>query len=157
MLLGFPNKATAVLYNQQLIKDKGTLHNVTVCCTIRRPGGNKPGHPIAKISVNRLKLLCFWVRHQARTTHNIDRITSTDSNDLILMKEQKKLKDGWASDNKEPKYAPMTLNVSLVQKVFEKVNTLLTQVCGKTGIPLAYVIRHHLKSGKDEDKDPAFR
>jgi hypothetical protein len=42
-------------------------------------------------------------------------------------------------------YAPMTLDVSLAPKAFKKVKTLLIQGHGKTGIPLAYVIKHHLK------------
>jgi hypothetical protein len=45
----------------------------------------------------------------------------------------------------------MTLNVSSAPKAFEKVKTMLTRVCGKTGNPLAYVVRHQLRVGDDDD------
>jgi hypothetical protein len=70
---------------------------------------------------------------------------------ITLLKEQKMLKDGWASENKEPKYAAMTLGISTAPKAFEKVKTILTRVRGKTDIPLAYVIRHQLRVEGNDD------
>jgi hypothetical protein len=151
----------AALYDQQLVQDKQTLHDLedkkinTICHILCRLCGNVPGNVIAEFSVTRLKLLCFWIRLQEITSRNINRITATTLDDIILLKEQKKLKDGWASDHNELDYASMTLNVSLAPKAFKKIMTFLTRVRGKTGIPLAYVIGHQLRVSDDED--PTFR
>ncbi|KAL3783473.1 hypothetical protein ACHAW5_011120 [Stephanodiscus triporus] len=64
---------------------------------------------IAELAVSQIKLLAFWVKHQFRTNCPIGttatplvRVTLEKIN---LLKEQKKIEDGWRSDNKSP---PMT-------------------------------------------------
>jgi hypothetical protein len=65
-----------------------------------------PDHGHAKISVARLKLMIFWIKHQDRTLCKIGlpgkplvRVTL----DMILtLKTQKHLEDKWRSGNKEP-------------------------------------------------------
>jgi hypothetical protein len=76
-------------------------------------------------------------------------------NELTLFKEQKRLEDGWAANNKEPKYTAIALDITSAAKSFEKVKTLLTRVRGVLGVPLVYVIRHILIP-KDNNDDPAF-
>jgi hypothetical protein len=59
---------------------------------------------------------------------------------LNLLKEQKRLKDGWAANNKEPEYTVIALDLTSAPKAFKKVKTLLTRVRGVLGVPLVYVI-----------------
>ena len=74
---------------------------------------------------------------------------------LNLLKEQKRLKDGWVANNKQPEYATITLNLASAAKAFEKVKTILTRIWGVLGVPLVYVIQH-LLFPEEEDDDPAF-
>ena len=64
--------------------------------------------------------------------------------------------DGWASNNKEPEYTAIALDLASATKAFEKVKNILTLIRGVLGVPLVYVIRH-LLIPENEDRDPAFR
>jgi hypothetical protein len=74
---------------------------------------------------------------------------------LTPLKEQRGLEEKCLSDNREPKYSALTLKLSLAPKAFDRVKTILTRLRGKTGIPLAYVIRHKLQV-EDEGVNSAF-
>jgi hypothetical protein len=74
---------------------------------------------------------------------------------LNELKEQKRLEDGWAANNKEPKYTAIALDLASAAKAFEKVKTILTHVRGVLGVPLVYVIRHQLIP-KEDEHDPTF-
>ncbi len=106
--------------------------------------------------MTRLKLAIFWIKHQDRTLCEIGvtakpllRVTFMKINAL---KVQKRLKDNWTSDNKEPAYVPITLDMTSAVKAFDRVKTILTHVWGVMGVPLAYVIRH-LIIPYDEDEE----
>ncbi len=75
--------------------------------------------------------------------------------DINLLKEQKRLEDGWATNNKEPEYTAIALDLTSAAKAFEKVKTILTRVWGVTGAPLVYAIRHQLLP-EFEREDLAF-
>jgi len=109
--------------------------------------------------VTRLKLLTFWVRHQNYTGREIggtsNPLVRTKLVTLNQFKEQKRLEDGWADNNKEPEYVAIALDLASAAKAFEKVKTLLTRIRGVLGVPLIYVIRHILLPEED-DEDPAF-
>ena len=66
----------------------------SICCTLRRDSGL----PIAELAVTRLKLLTFWIRHQAHTGCQVGVTTNplvrTELTTLNLLKEQKRLEDG---------------------------------------------------------------
>jgi hypothetical protein len=79
----------------------------------------------------------------------------TDLKTLNLLKEQKRLEDGWAANNKEPEYTAIALDLASAAQAFEKVKTILTHIRGVLGVPLVYVIRYQLIP-EDEDDDPAF-
>jgi hypothetical protein len=114
---------------------------------------------VAELTMTRLKLLCFWIKHQYHTSQEI----GTTSKPLVrvkpetisLMKNQKRDEDVWASENKEPEYTPLTLDTASAMKVFNKVKNLLTCVHGVMGIPFLYVIRI-LLIPKDKDDAPPF-
>ncbi len=71
------------------------------------------------------------------------------------LREQKHHEDAWASENKEPDYIAMILDTFSATKAFEKVKIVLTCVCGVTGVPLVYVMRHQLIP-ESKDEDPPF-
>ena len=152
--------ATA-LYDQQLLTDAATIAEFgnsevdSVCQTLRRDSKL----PIAELSIARLKLLTFWVRHQQRTGRAIGgptrHLVRVELADLDLLKEQKRLEDGWAANNKEPEYTAIALDLASAAKAFEKVKTLLTRIRGVLGVPLVYVIRHILIP-EEPDRDPPF-
>jgi hypothetical protein len=75
--------------------------------------------------------------------------------DLNLLKEQKRLEDGWAANNKEPEYTAIALDLTSAANAFEKVKTTLTCIRGVLGAPLVYVIRHQLFPEYERD-DLAF-
>ncbi len=63
-VVGFTDKVARALYDEQLLKDKKTLAELSdsdidsIIHAIRRT------LPIAKISAARLKLAIFWIKHQ---------------------------------------------------------------------------------------------
>jgi hypothetical protein len=161
-VFGFSNQVATALYDEQLFKDKQTISVFSdgvidnVCCSLRRDSGLS----IAKLAVTRLKLLSFWIRHQDRTGREVgvtsNPLVRTTLEALSLLKEQKRLGDGWASNNKEPKYTAIALDPAAAAKAFEKVKTILTLIHGVLGVLLVYVIQH-LLIPENEDRDPAFR
>ncbi len=77
------------------------------------------------------------------------------SGTIDLLRQQKRDKDNWASDNKEPEYTLLTLDTATATKVFDKVKSILARVRGVTGMPLVYVIRVVLIPEEEKD-DPPF-
>jgi hypothetical protein len=162
-VFGFSDQVATALYDDQLFKDAMTIAEFgdsevdSVCRTLRRDSNLK----LAELSVTRLKLMTFWVRHQYRTSHviggvgnplvRIDLKTIT----LLKVKEQKRLEDGWAANSKEPEYTTIALDIASAAIAFEKVKTILTRVRGVLGVPLVYVIQRQLFPEEERD-DPAF-
>jgi hypothetical protein len=64
-VLLFSQGAAEALYDDQMIASLDTLRDLSdniikeLCCAIRKPGGDVPGHQISKLSVTCLKLLPF--------------------------------------------------------------------------------------------------
>mgnify|MGYP006185970011 FL=1 len=160
-VFGFSNQVATALYDDQLFQNAETIAEFgdseidNVCRTLRRDSSL----PIAELAVTRLKLLAFWVRHQHRTGRVIGGVQNplvrTDLATLNQLKEQKRLEDGWAANNKEPEYVSIALDLASAAKAFEKVKTLLTRIRGVLGVPLVYVIRHILIP-EEPDRDPPF-
>jgi hypothetical protein len=71
------------LYNDQMVTTLDVLQDLTnniikvLCCAIRKPGGDGPGHQISKLSVTRLKMFAFWARHMWRISRGVDDWTDT--------------------------------------------------------------------------------
>ena len=154
-VFGFSDHVATALYDDQLFKDATTIAEFgdsktdSVCRTLHRDSSL----PIAKLAVTRLKLLTFWIRHQACTGRKI----GGTLNPLVRTKlSTRNLLDGWAANNKEPEYTAIALDLASAAKAFEKVKTILTRIRGVLGVPLVYVIRHLLLSNEADD-DPAFR
>ena len=83
----------------------------SICYTLRRDSGL----PIAELVVTRLKLLTFWIRHRICTGRELggtqNPLARTKLKTLNLLNEQKRLKDGWADNKKEPEYTAITLDL----------------------------------------------
>ncbi len=68
-VLLFSQEAAVALYNDQMITTLDVLQDLTddiikeLCCAIRKPGGDVPGHQISKVFMTSLKLFAFWARH----------------------------------------------------------------------------------------------
>jgi hypothetical protein len=159
--LGFSEQVAVALNDDQLFKDAATIaefgdSNIdNVCRSLRRDSNML----LPELAVTRLKLLTFWVRHQNRTGRAIGGVANplvrVELKDITPFKEQKRLEDGWAANNKEPEYTAIALDITSAAKAFDKVKTILTRVRGVLGVPLVYIIRH-LIIPKGEDDDPAF-
>ncbi len=80
--------------------------------------------------MTKLKLACFWIRHQYWTSREIGGtgrplVKINYSGTIDLLQQQKEDEDNWAADNKETEYTSLTLDTSAATKVFDKVKTLL--------------------------------
>jgi hypothetical protein len=149
--LGFSQVVATELYQKQLLKTWKPFSELKddeidrIIQAIQRDLKES----IAKISVTRLKMAVYWVKHQLRTNRPAgqpDRtLSSVTQADLLLLKEQKAMEDEWYSSNKEPDHTPLTLDLASAPKVFDKMKTIFTRICGTRGIPLAYVIRHKIE------------
>ena len=123
-VFGFTIPAATTLYNVQLVKDKDTLTKLNngiinnICCTIHQDSNQ----PVNEVVVTRLKLLSFWVKHQDQTCCGIGIIpkplVQTTLGMLNALKEQKQLKENWATDNKVPNYISITLDLPSAAKAF---------------------------------------
>jgi hypothetical protein len=161
-VLGFTNLAATTLCDVQMLKDKKTLSKLddnaieNICKVVCKDTGQS----VAELATTRIKLLCFWIKHQDQTTSVVGRTVSllvqTTITMINLLKMQKRDEDAWASENKEPDYISITitLDTSSAMKAFEKVKNILTHVCGMMGVPLVYVVRHQLISKNKDDDSP---
>jgi hypothetical protein len=158
---GFTANAAAALHDVQMLKDALTLSELdddaigNICKTISK----ETGQWVAEKATTKLKLACFWIRHQHRISREIGgtqrplvKVKYTGTIDLL--QQQKKDKDSWTSDNKEPEYTPLTLDISTATKVFDKVMSIFARVRGVTGVPLLYVIRVVLIPEDEKDDLP---
>jgi hypothetical protein len=133
-VFGFSDCVAIAHYDDQLFKDTSTIAKFgdseidSVCRTLH----GDSGLPIAELAVTRLKLLTFWISHQTCTGCEIggtlNPLVKTELKTLNLLKEKKRLKDGWAANNKEPAYIAISLDLASAAKAFEKVKTILTRI-----------------------------
>jgi hypothetical protein len=71
---GFSCNAATALHDVQALKDAQALSKLDdddAVANICKAVGKDVGQSIAKIAMNKLKLACFWVRHQYRTLREI--------------------------------------------------------------------------------------
>ncbi len=98
-VLLFSQGAAEALYNDQMVTTLDVLRDLTdniikeLCCAIRKPGGDGPGHQISELSVTRLKLFAFWARHMWRTSRGVDDWTDLTYDEIKTLTNQKTLKD----------------------------------------------------------------
>jgi hypothetical protein len=159
---GFNTNTVTALHNVQMLKDAMTLSELDndAIANICKAVSKDTSQSVAKIAATKLKLACFWNRHQIRTSREIGgtgrplvKIPYTGTIDLL--QQQKQDEDNWAADNKEPEYTPLTLDTATATKVFDKVKSFLARERGVTGVQLVYVIRVVLIP-EEETENPPF-
>jgi hypothetical protein len=158
---GFNLNAATTLYKVQMLKDAKTLSELDddAIANICKAVSKDTSQSVAKIAATKLKLACFWIRHQYRTLREIGGIIRPlvkilYSGTIDLLQQQKQDEDNWVDDNKEPEYTLLTLDTATATKVLDKVKTTLGQVRGITGVPFVYVIRVALIPEEEKDNPP---
>ncbi len=71
---GFSCNAATALHDVQVLKDAQALFELDdndAVANVCKAVGKDIGQSIAKIAMTKLKLACFWVRHQYRTSREI--------------------------------------------------------------------------------------
>jgi hypothetical protein len=108
---GFNANAATALYDVQMLKDTKTLSELDddAIANICKAVSKDTGQSVAEIAATKLKLTCFWIRHQHRTSREIGVISRplvkiNYSRAIELLQQQKQDKDNWATNNKEPDY-----------------------------------------------------
>jgi hypothetical protein len=159
---GFKSNAATTLHDVQMLKDAKTLSELDddAIANICKAVSKDTGQSVAKIAATKLKLTCFWIRHQIQTSREIGgtgrplvKIPHTGTIDLLGQQKQDKV--NWAANNKEPEYTLLTLDPATATKVFDKVKSFLARVRGVTGMQLVFVIRVVLIP-EEEKEDPPF-
>jgi hypothetical protein len=157
-VLLFSQGAAEALYDNQTVTTLDMLRDLTndiikeLCRAIRKPGGDRPGHQISKLSMTRLKLFVFWVRHMWQTSRGVDDRTDTTYEEIKTLTNQKTLKDNLL-DSKPPETPAMTLDPHSAAKAIADMLIILGKMRGIAGHPLSYVPRLTLKGPYDADMD----
>ncbi len=70
---GFNPNAATTLYDVQMLKDAKTLSELEddAVANICKAISKDTSQSVAKIAATKLKLACFWIRHQYRTSREI--------------------------------------------------------------------------------------
>jgi hypothetical protein len=70
---GFYANAVTALYDVQMLKDAKTLSELDddAIANICKAVSKDTGQSVAKIAATKVKLACFWIRHQYRTLREI--------------------------------------------------------------------------------------
>ncbi len=129
---GFSTNAATALHDVQMLKDSQTLSELDydAIANIYKAVSKDFGQSVVKIAATKLKLACFWIRHQHRTSRVIGGIKRLlvkikYSGEIELLQQQKLEEDRWAADHMEPEYPLLTLDTSTATKAFDKVKTIL--------------------------------
>jgi hypothetical protein len=160
---GFSRNAVTALHNVEALKDAQALSELDdddAVANVFKAVSKDVGQSVAKIAATKLKLACFWIRHQYRTSREIGGtqrplVKIAYRGEIDRLQQQKREEDQWAAACTEPEYPSLTLDTSTAMKAFDKVRIILGQTRGVTGMPLLYVIRVTLVP-EDDDDDPAF-
>jgi hypothetical protein len=130
---GFSRNAAIALHDVQALKDAQALSELDdddAIANVCKAVGKDIGQSIAKIAATKLKLACFWIRHQYRTLREIGGtqrplVKIKYSGEIDRLREQKRGEDQWAAARTEPKYHLLTLDTSTATKALDKVKTIL--------------------------------
>ena len=74
MEFGFSINAATALHNVQALKDAQALSELNdddAVANVCKAVGKDVGQSVAELAATKLKLACFWIRHQYRTSREI--------------------------------------------------------------------------------------
>ncbi len=129
----FSSNAKIALQDVQALKDAQALSKLDdddVVANVCKAVGKDVGQSVAEIAATKLKLACFWIRHQYRTSREIrgtqrPLVKIKYSGEIYCLREQKQEEDQWAAARTEPKYPSLTLDTSTATKALDKAKTIL--------------------------------
>ncbi len=133
MEFGFSINAATALYDVQALKDALALSKLDVddaVANVCKAVAKDVGQSVAELAATKLKLACFWIRHQYRTSSEIGGtqrplVKIKYSGEIDRLKQQKREEDQWTAAHTEPEYPSLTLDTSTASKSFDKVRTIL--------------------------------
>ena len=131
-LIGFSINAATALHDVQALKDAQALSELDdddAVANVCKAVGKDVGHFVAELATTKLKLACFWIRHQYRTSREIrgtqrPLVKIKYSGDIDRLKQQKREEEQWAAAQTEPEHPSLTLDTSTATKSFDKVRTI---------------------------------
>jgi hypothetical protein len=100
---GFTANAKTALYDVQMLQTFSTLSELdnNAIANICKVVCKDTGQSVAKVALIRLKLVCFWIKHQYRTSREIGTtlklFVQVKFERISLLQLQKRDKDTWAS------------------------------------------------------------
>ncbi len=129
----FTRNAAIALHDVQALKDAQALSELDdddAIANVCKAVGKDFGQSVAEIAATKLKLPCFWIRHQYRTSREIGEtqrplVRIKYSGEIDPLREQKQEEDQWAAARAEPEYPSLTLDTSTATKALDKVKTIL--------------------------------
>jgi hypothetical protein len=129
---GFSRNAATALHDVQALKDAQALSKLDdddAVANVCKAVGKDVGQSVAEIAATKLKLACFWVRHQYRTSREMGGtqrplVKIVYSGEIDCLREQKQEVDQWAAACMEPEYPSLTLDTPTATKAFDKVKTI---------------------------------
>lgn len=124
-----------------------------------RRAKTQEGHKVcvSEIAAKQFKLLCFYTRHRIRTSRTVtdEHLLNYTLDELTSVAQQKEVaEDQWTLAYKIRDYDTLNLDSTNPIQAFQKVQLLLLNIRGCTGVPLAYVIRHKIEVEEDGDEPP---
>ncbi len=101
---GFSRNAATALHDVQVLKDAQALLELDdddAVANVCKVVGKDVGQSVAEIAVTKLKLTCFWIRHQYRTSREIGGtqrplVKIAYSGEIDHLQQQKREEDQWA-------------------------------------------------------------
>ena len=105
MEFGFSINAATALHDVQALKDAQALSELDendAIANVCKAVGKDLGTSVAELAATKLKLACFWIRHQYRTSREIGGtqrplVKIKYSGDIDRLKQQKKEESQWAT------------------------------------------------------------
>ncbi len=105
MEFGFSINAATALHDVQALKDAQVLSELDdddAVANVCKAVGKDLGQSVAELAATKLKLACFWIRHQYRTSREIGGtqkplVKIKYSGDIDRLKQQKKEEEWWAA------------------------------------------------------------
>ena len=130
---GFSRNAATALHDVQALKDALALSELDdddAVANVCKAVGKDVGQSVAKIAATKLKLVCFWIRHQYRTSRVIGGtqrplVKIKCSGEIDRLRQLKREEDQSAAARMEPEHPSLTLDTSTTTKSFDKVRTIL--------------------------------
>ena len=130
---GFSIDAATALHDVQALNNAqafSELDDDDAVANVCKAVAKDVGQSVAELAATKLKLACFWIRHQYRTSREIGGterplVKIKYSGEIDRLRQQKREEEQWAAARMEPEYPSLTLDTSTATKSFDKVRTIL--------------------------------